>query len=94
MESLDRAFHFTRTGNDEILAEWLKLVVRAQYKPAYPRLEQFLLEVGRMKMIRPLYIELLKTPDGRRFALEVYAKARPGYHPIAQTAVEKVLGPR
>lgn len=94
MAELDRAFKFTQTTNDEILDQWLKMVVRANYQPAFPRLREFLVQVGRMKMIRPLYSELMSTPNGRRFALEVYASARSGYHPIAQTAVDKIVGPR
>lgn len=91
MRQLDNAFHLTGTGNDEILDQWLKLVVKAGYQPAYPRLRSFLMEVGRMKMIRPLYAELMKTAGGSKFAREVYAKARSGYHPIAQTAVDKIV---
>jgi hypothetical protein len=91
MRELDDAFHFTSTGNDEILDQWLKMVVAADYKPAFPRLKRFLLEVGRMKMIKPLYAALIKTPSGKQFAREVYLEARPGYHPIAQAAVDKIM---
>jgi len=94
MTQLDRAFHFTNSGNDEILDQWLKMVVHSNYRPAFPRLKQFLLQVGRMKMIKPLYTELMKTPEGRQFALEVYGEARSGYHPIAQTAVDKIVHPQ
>ena len=93
MEELDRQFHLTRSGNDEILDQWLKMTAAANYRPAFPRLESFLMTVGRMKMIKPLYAELMKTPDGAQFAREVFAKARPGYHPIAQTAVDKIVKP-
>jgi hypothetical protein len=94
MAELDRTYHFTRTGNDEILDQWLKMSVRANYQPAFGRLREFLMQVGRMKMIKPLYSELMQTPDGRRLALVIYAKARNGYHPIAQTAIDKIVGPR
>jgi len=93
MEELDHQFHLTQSGNDEILDQWLKMTVAANYRPAYPRLKSFLMTVGRMKMIKPLYAELMKTPDGAQFAREVFAKARPGYHPIAQTAVDKIVKP-
>jgi leukotriene-A4 hydrolase len=94
MAQLDRAFHFTRTGNDEVLAQWLKMIVQSDYEPAFPRLREFLLQVGRMKMIKPLYAELMKTPNGRRFAVQVYERARSGYHPIAQTAIDKITRPQ
>lgn len=91
MENLDKRFHLTATGNYEILAEWLLLTVESGYEPAYERLRQFLLNVGRMKFLRPLYNALNKTPEGREKALAFYAEAKPLYHPIAQTAIERVL---
>jgi hypothetical protein len=59
--------------------------------PAYPRLEEYLTSIGRQKLIKPLYEELVKTPAGREQELKIYAKARPGYHPIAQPAVDKIV---
>jgi aminopeptidase N len=92
MAELDRAFRFTSAGNSEILAQWLQLAIAANYTPAFARLETFLLEVGRQKFIRPLYAALMKTPAGQARARAIYAKARPGYHPIAQAALDKILG--
>ena len=90
---LDRAFHFTRTGNDEILDQWLKMAIAADYEAAYPRLRTFLMEVGRQKFIKPLYAELMKTTHGRALTSEIYSKARAHYHPIAQTAIDKIVKP-
>lgn len=92
LAELDRAFHLTQTGNSEILDRWLEMAIIADYAPAYPRLESFLLEVGRQKFIKPLYTALMKTPAGEKRARTIYAKARPGYHPIAQTAIDKIVG--
>jgi len=94
MAQLDRAFGFTRSGNAEILAEWLVMAVRNGYAPAYPRLEEFLMGVGRRKFLKPLYEELVKTPEGRRRAEAVFARARAGYHPIAASTVESILAER
>ncbi len=55
MEELDSAYHLTRSGNDEILDQWLLMAIRNRYEAAYPRLEQFLIEVGRRKFVKPLY---------------------------------------
>ncbi|MCY7312307.1 MAG: leukotriene A4 hydrolase C-terminal domain-containing protein, partial [Pseudoxanthomonas sp.] len=41
--------------------------------------------------IMPIYEELGKTPEGLAFAQEVFAKARPGYHPITIGSVEAAL---
>ena len=94
MAALDKAFHLTDTGNSEIAHEWLLKCIRAGYEPAWPRLERYLIEIGRRKLIVPLYRELAKTPEGLARAKAIYAKARPGYHPMAQGTVDGVLGIR
>jgi hypothetical protein len=40
----------------------------------------------------PLYEELAKKPADKRWALEVYRVARPGYHPVTQHTVDQKLG--
>lgn len=94
LAELDAAFHFTDSGNAEILSDWFQRAIAAGYKPAYPALERFLLTVGRRKFIGPLYAALAKTPEGLAYAREIYAKARPGYHPLAQLALDGLLNPR
>lgn len=91
MGELDRAFNLTRSGNSEIAFQWLLMSIRNQYQPAYARLEEFLLSVGRRKFIRPLYQELAKTPEGKQRAMEIYRRARPTYHPIAVTSIDADL---
>jgi aminopeptidase N len=91
MAALDKAFGLTRSGNSEILFEWLLMSIRSGYEPAYPQLERFLTEVGRRKYIKPLYEELVETPAGKQKAAAIYARARPGYHPIAQTTIDEVM---
>jgi hypothetical protein len=81
----------TKAGNAEIAHQWLLISIRNKYQPAYPRLEEYLTSIGRQKLIRPLYEELVKTPEGQKRALEIYQKARPGYHPIAVTAIDKIV---
>jgi len=91
MAELDRAFGLTSTPNAEIACQWLKLAIQARYEPAWPRLREFLHSVGRMKFLKPLYEELARTPEGKKWALEIFQQARPAYHPIAVTAIEKIL---
>ena len=89
---LDREFHFSQTGNAEILCQWLQLSIRARYEPAYPLLEKFLCSVGRRKFLKPLYSELLKTPEGAERARNIYRLARPGYHYIARNTLDAMVG--
>jgi leukotriene A-4 hydrolase/aminopeptidase len=91
MADLDAAFALSQAQNAEIISRWLLESVKRGYQPAYARLEPFLTSVGRRKFLEPLYRALAATPDGKKLASEIYAKARPGYHPIAQATVDKIL---
>ena len=89
---LDEAYALTARGNAEIAAAWLEACIRGGYDPAWPRLESFLVEIGRRKFLKPLYTELAKTPNGLQHARAIYAKARSGYHPIARGTIDEILG--
>jgi aminopeptidase N len=93
LESLDKAYEFTRSRNDEIEHSWLKLVIAANYQPSYARLEEYLRTIGRVKLIAPLYTDLMKTPSGAEIAKRVYAKALPGYHPDTVKAIGAIVTP-
>jgi hypothetical protein len=88
---LDREFHLTDSGNSEILHQWLLMGVKAGYEPALAKVEAFLCSVGRRKFLKPIYTELMKTPEGRARARAIYAKARPTYHPIAQGSIDEIV---
>jgi leukotriene A-4 hydrolase/aminopeptidase len=91
MEELDRTFRLTRTGNAEIAHQWLLIAIRSRYEAAYSRLEEYLISIGRRKLIRPLYEEMVKTPEGKERARAIYLKARSGYHPIAVTTIDDIV---
>jgi leukotriene-A4 hydrolase len=91
MAELDRAFQLTRSGNSEIAFQWLLMAIRNRYEAAYPRLEEYLMTIGRRKLIKPLYEELAKTPEGHERAAAIYRRARPTYHPIAVTTIDEIL---
>ena len=92
MADLDAAFHFTDSGNSEILNAWLLRAIESRYDPAYPALERFLTSMGRRKFLRPLYAELAKTPEGAELGLRIYEKARPSYHSVSRQTVDEILG--
>jgi hypothetical protein len=93
MTALDEAFGFTAAGNSEVAHQWLLIAIRNRYEPAYARLETYLVEIGRRKLIKPLYDELVKTPEGRARAEAIYEQARPGYHPISVSSIDEVVRP-
>ncbi|MEV5961320.1 M1 family metallopeptidase [Kribbella sp. NPDC051952] len=90
LQQLDRAFGLTGTANGEIARRWYQIVAASSYEASYAELAEFLTNVGRMKLVLPVYHALAGTD--RAFAAEVFAKARPGYHPITTAAVQKILG--
>ena len=92
MKALDRAWHLTGTGNGEIAFRWYVATVRAGYTEARPAIAAFIERIGRRKLIIPIYEELARSEDGKRFAIGVYEKAKAGYHPLTRGSVEKVLG--
>lgn len=89
---LDAAFSLTRSGNAEVLDEWLCIAARRGYAAADARTESFLVEVGRRKFLTPLYKALLETEAGKKRAREIYARARPGYHSISRETIDALLG--
>ena len=92
MNELDAAFDLTESGNVEILYLWLARSIETRYEPGLERLESFLVDVGRNKFTRPLYEKLAATDWGRDRAIEIYQRARPGYHPMTRAAAERALG--
>jgi hypothetical protein len=92
MRELDARYAFTDSGNAEILQAWLIQGLRADYRGADEALEAFLMRVGRLKYIGPLYRELASRPEGRTRAQEIYERARPGYHGVARQSLDAELG--
>ncbi|MFQ3249497.1 MAG: leukotriene-A4 hydrolase [Glaciecola sp.] len=88
LNELDKVFSLTASKNNEIAHSWLMIAVRNEYKPAYERLYEYLTSIGRNKLVKPLYRELSKTPDGKAFAKKAFEEAKPGYHPLTVHANE------
>ena len=65
MARLEREFHLTESKNSEILHQWLLMSVRHKYAPGVAKVEGFLCSVGRRKFLKPIYSELMKTPEGQ-----------------------------
>ena len=88
LAELDSAFSLTSTKNNEIAHSWLMISVQNNYQPAYDRLYSYLVSIGRNKLVKPLYRELSKTPEGKAFAKRAFEEAKPGYHPLTVKANE------
>ncbi|HEY1192746.1 hydrolase/aminopeptidase [Flavobacterium sp.] len=91
MDAIDKEFNFTKGGNFIIKRQWFVQALIHQYKPAYPAIEQFLIGISRTGSVMMLYKEMVKTPEGKVWAKQVFEKAKSGYHATTIQAVEGVL---
>jgi aminopeptidase N len=92
LDDLEKTFKLSSSGNSEILFAWLMIAIRNRYQPAFAALDHFLTAQGRRKFVRPLYAELAKTAWGRTMALDIYKRARPGYHSVTSGSIDQILG--
>lgn len=94
LQALDKAFDLTRSQNSEIAHAWLLLAIKHRYEPAYVRLQDYLQSIGRRKLVKPLYEALLRNPQDQALAKTIYAKARPGYHPLLVHDLDALMKPQ
>lgn len=90
MSELDLTWGITSTGNNEVLFAWLEQSIRSHYTPAYPRLESFLISIGRRKFLTPLYRAMQETEQSE-MAKGIYRQARPHYHSVATMTMDDLL---
>lgn len=91
LAELDAAFDLTARRNSEVAEQWLLIAIRNGYRAADQRLDSFLTTIGRRKYLMPLYGALIKTPEGRKRAEALFARAKPFYHPITTESVARLL---
>ncbi len=90
MAALDARFQLSTSQNAEIASAWYLKAIPQNYQPAFEPLDAFLMRVGRGKFIYPLYKSLIDNGH-REMAQAVYARARGGYHPIAQRRIDEIF---
>ena len=88
---LDNTFNLSNSGNSEILAVWFLQSIKNDYRPAFENLEKFLVKIGRRKFLQPLYLELSKNESHKKWAKNVYQKARINYHYVSFNTIDKIL---
>ncbi len=87
---LDSTYSLTGTQNAESAFAWYMQAIKGGYAPADASLDNFLMTVGRGKFIYRLY-QALKDNGREDWGAEIYARARPGYHPIAQRRIDNIF---
>jgi leukotriene-A4 hydrolase len=91
LSALDRRLKLTDSPNAEIAHVWFRLAIANRYTAAFPAMERYMIRIGRRKLIVPLYRDLATTAEGKLLATRIYARAREGYHPVAQSTVDGLL---
>ena len=91
IKQLDAAWHLSGTPNAEIGMRWYVHAIAAGDKTAWPAAAEHMTRIGRLYLTLPLYRAFAGTPDGLAYAKQVYVRAKPGYHPLTQRAVEGIL---
>jgi leukotriene-A4 hydrolase len=87
---LDEAYGFSASGNSEISAAWFQPTIAAGYEAVYPKVESFLISVGRRKFLTPTY-QALKDSEQMDLAKAIYSKARPNYHAVSRETIDALL---
>ncbi|WP_298220544.1 hydrolase/aminopeptidase [Flavobacterium sp.] len=91
MDEIDKEFHFTQGGNFVIKRQWFVIAIRQKYKPAYPAIEQFMIATSRTGSLQTLYKEMVKTPEGKTWARQIFEKAKSGYHLTTVQDLQKTI---
>ena len=91
IQQIDAAWHLTGTPNAEIGMRWYTHAIAAGDKAMWPAAADHMMRIGRLYLTLPLYQALVAAPGGLAYAEQIYAKAKPGYHPLTQQAVEAIF---
>jgi leukotriene-A4 hydrolase len=91
LRQLDAAWHLTGTPNAEIGMRWYSHAITGGDTSVWPAAAEHMIRIGRLYLTLPLYKAFAKTPQGMAYAEQVYAKAKAGYHPLTQQAVQAIF---
>ncbi len=91
LKKLDAQFNLTNSGNSEILWAWYETAIRRGYSPEIlPKIESFLVNMGRRRFLMPLYGAFRETGQ-LETARRIFEKAKDGYHQVSRGSVEELL---
>jgi aminopeptidase N len=91
LRNLDHHIHFKTWKNAEVAMEWYVLGINSGYDDIRPNMERFLLKIGRRKYLAPIYSELAKSPENKKWAKEVFKKAKGNYHYVSRNSIQEIL---
>ena len=92
LAALEAAYGLNEVGNSEVLFDWLSLALRNGFEPSAASARRFLTSMGRNKFVQPLFRTMTEQGAwGQALARDIYAAARPTYHPIVQRNIDRLV---
>lgn len=91
MKALDAAWHLTDTPNAEIGMRLYIHAIAAGNRDVWPAAREHMTRIGRIYLTTPVYKAFAATPEGLTYAKAAYAEAKNGYHPLTQSAIERIF---
>jgi len=91
MEALQNIYKLNSKTNSEIRFRWIRLGLRAHWKPAVDMAVRFVTEQGRMKFVRPVYRDLYSWEETRQLAVDTYNKHKDEMMYVTSYGVSKDL---
>jgi hypothetical protein len=88
LSELDNSFGFSTTRNAEIGRAWFIQVAKRRQLPAYKAMEAHLNRYGRTRLIKPVYVALVKNGEDGELAHQLFDEAKNSYHPLTITGIE------
>jgi aminopeptidase N len=90
LQRLDAIYHFSTTGNYEILFQWLIDNIHLSNRNVLREVSVFLQHVGRRKFVEPLYKALLEK-GMKTEAAEIYKRSRNNYHFVTSQTIDQIF---
>lgn len=91
IEAIEEQLQFAKSGNAEIMTEWFVLAINANFDGFRDEIASFLTKIGRRKFLRPMYSALKNNPEMADWGVEIFQKARAGYHPLSAYSIAQLL---
>jgi aminopeptidase N len=88
---LDQALDMPHCQRFVTQSLFYSLAVRSGYRAVWPRVESLLMASGSRLSLMRLFRAVVLTPWSRPRARGVYRRARPGYHPLTQQGIDRLL---
>ncbi len=93
IQEIDSVFGFSQWKNAEILCEWYKWCIEANYEKSKPYIKTYLANVGRRKFVLPLFEKMTENTNKnwKIFAKDIFKEIGKSYHSVTYQSVTKVL---